>query len=111
MYYKAFLSEDQKLTGKSPQVSRMNDHYPLLDFNSIWQCSVLGKIEMNPNLDYFETHYHSKLTDILKTENLLGANNYLVSPKTIEILQQHKLPCHQIFPAKVMHHKKNTIII
>lgn len=84
-----------------PQVQKMSPEYDYDSANSVHNLSrETDNIPyFEPNLDYFIVSGKAKLTDLLSVSVMHGG--FLISQKLKNLFEQHKLPLHKFYPAKV----------
>ncbi len=91
MSYFILTNSTGKDIGKEyPQTDGMGGFYQFGDSNSISNLPNLKIPDFIPNLDYFNIHKNSKLTDFIST-GLITAMGFIVSEKAKNILEQFNL--------------------
>lgn len=88
-----------------PQCIKMAEGYNLQGDASVWRLgSCYNQLpDFTPNLDSFVLQADAIPTDVISNMFLNESIGLLISDRFWQLLQNYRLPTHQVYPAKVVH--------
>jgi hypothetical protein len=101
-YFSIKTSPEKKIIGTEyPQIQTMDGTVNRKAPNSLYNVNSDAFPNFVPNLNYFLLHKNAKLSDVLSAAMI--SYGFILNDKVKSILQQHKLPPHEFYPATVNH--------
>jgi hypothetical protein len=91
-----------------PQIQRMKPEYDNRKSDSIYSYlkqSLITPYSGKPDLDGFIMHKSAKQTDMVSNA-IINGYGFFVSDKLKAIFEDHHIPPHRFYPAKVVHNGK-----
>jgi hypothetical protein len=102
MYELDIENPDRQTNEIFPQVTSMGLDYDFNGPHSITHISANEPLTFTPDLKSFSLDPDTNLTDII-TQGYIYTDGLLVSQRLFDVIKNHLLPSHEVYPARVIH--------